>query len=53
MNVKIIDCYEVTEFNGNIQAILDAHDKILNTSGEREISDVFEGYEKQNLESIE
>ena len=27
--------------------ILDAHDKILNTSGEKEISEVFEGYEKQ------
>jgi len=46
-NVKIINFFEVTEFNHNIMEILDAHDKILNTSGEKEISEVFEGYEKQ------
>ena len=45
-NIKIINCYEITEFNYNITEILDEHDKILNTSGEREKQDVFEGYEK-------
>ena len=45
-NIKIINCYEITEFNYNITEILDEHDKILNTSGEREKEDVFEGYEK-------
>ena len=44
VNLKIIDCYEVTEFNVNMQEILHSHDKILNTSGEKEICDVFEGY---------
>ena len=47
-NIKIIDCYEVMEFNEEIQEILDEHDKILNTSGEKEINDIFEGYEKKN-----
>lgn len=42
--IKIIDCYEVSEFNINMQEILNSHDKILNTSGEKEICDVFEGY---------
>ena len=42
--IKIIDCFEVSEFNINMQEILNSHDKILNTSGEKEISDVFEGY---------
>ena len=37
--------FEVTEFNNNIVNILDGHDKILNTSGEREISEVFDGYQ--------
>ena len=37
----------MTEFNNNIVKILDAHDKVFNTSGEREISEVFEGYEKE------
>ena len=45
-NIKIINCYEITEFNYNITEILDEHDKILNTSGEKEKTEVFEGYEK-------
>lgn len=44
INIKIINCFEVGEFNNNIQEILDKHDKILNTSGEKEICEVFEGY---------
>lgn len=47
-SIKIINCYEVIEFNGNIQQILDEHDKILNTSGEKEITDVFTDYKKGN-----
>ena len=35
--IKIINCYEITEFNYNITAILDSHDKMINTSGEKEI----------------
>ena len=46
INIKIIDCYEVTEFNKNIEQILSNHNKILNTSGEREIEEIFEGYTK-------
>ena len=44
INIKIIDCYEVGEFNINMREILDKHNKILNTSGEKEICEVFEGY---------
>ena len=44
VNIKIVDCFEVSEFNVNMQEILHSHDKILNTSGEKEICDVFEGY---------
>lgn len=44
-SIKIIDFFEVTEFNNDIVNILDGHDKILNTCGEREISDVFDGYQ--------
>ncbi len=46
--IKIINFFEVTEFNHHIVEILNAHDRVLNTSGEREISDVFEGYKKVN-----
>lgn len=48
--VKIVNCYEVMEFNGSIQEILDEHDKILNTSGEKEIIEVFADYERSNNE---
>ena len=43
-NLKIINCYEVTEFNNNIVEILNSHNKVLNTSGERYIYEVFDGY---------
>lgn len=46
--LKIINFFEVTEFNHNMIEILNKHDKILNTSGEKEISEVFEGFEKDD-----
>jgi len=42
--IKIINCYEITEFNQNLQEILDKHDKILNTSGIHEIEEMYAGY---------
>ena len=54
LKIKIVNCYEVNEFNNNIQEILDKHDKILNTSGERKIEEIFEGYEKKmNIKIVE
>jgi hypothetical protein len=35
-NIKIIDCYNVNEYKNEISKILEKHDKILNTSGEKE-----------------
>lgn len=46
--IKIINCYEVTELDGDISVILDEHDKILNTSGEKEITEIFEDYQRNN-----
>ena len=43
-NINIINAYEVMEFNNNIAEILSKHNKILNTSGEKTIEEVFEGY---------
>ncbi len=50
--IKIINCYEIIEFNGSIQEILDNHSKVLNTSGEREINEIFSDYEKSNNKKI-
>ena len=45
--IKIINCYEVGEFNNNIKEILDLYDAIINTSGEHKIEEIFEGYSKK------
>lgn len=45
--ITIINCYDITKLDDDIKFILRTHDKILNTSGEKEISEVFEGYEKR------
>lgn len=45
--ITVVNCYEVMQFNQNIEEILRVHDKILNTSGEKEVEEVFEGYTKE------
>ena len=52
-NITINNCYEVIQFNANINEILDKHDKILNTSGEQEIEEIFAGYKKTSDISLE
>ncbi|MBP3255417.1 MAG: hypothetical protein J6M60_02875 [Clostridia bacterium] len=44
--IKIVNCFEITGLDGNISDILDEHDKVLNTSGERAIEEVFTDYVK-------
>lgn len=50
--IKIIDCYEVTQYNGSISKILDEHDKILNTAGEKEIEEIFPEYKNQENRKV-
>lgn len=47
--VTIINCYEVMQFNNNMEQILKEHDKVLNTSGQRDIEEIFEGYTKKEV----
>lgn len=49
LNIKIINCYEVSGFNKNIKDVLNEHDKILNTAGEKNIEDVFEDYKGKSV----
>lgn len=51
-NITIVNCFEVMQFNQNIEEILKEHDKILNTSGEKEIEEVFEGYQKEKMKGV-
>lgn len=46
--IKIINCYEITELSGDISEILDKHDKVFNTSGEKEIEEVFKDYVRED-----
>ena len=46
-NLILINCYNIVEFNKNIKEILDNTDKILNTSGEHEIEEIFPEYIKE------
>ena len=43
-NIKIINSYTVNDFNENIREILSKHDAMFNTSGEKQIEDVFKDY---------
>ena len=45
-NTKILNCYKVDKNNKNIKNLLINYDKILNTSGEKDIKEVFGEYKK-------
>ncbi len=47
VEIKIVSCYEIVEFNGSIQEILNSNDKMLNTSGEKEITEIFGDFERK------
>lgn len=44
--INIINCYEISEFNSNINKILDEHDFIINTSGIYPVEEMFESHKK-------
>ena len=47
INKILINCYDIIEFNKNIGSILENTDKILNTSGEHEIEEIFPEYVRE------
>lgn len=49
VKINIVNCFEVMDFNTDINYILDKHTKIINTSGEKNIEDVFEGYRPNSI----
>ena len=46
-DLVLINCYDIIEFNKNIGNILENTDKILNTSGEHEIEEIFPEYVRE------
>ncbi len=51
-NCTILNCYEVMQGSENLQKILDEHDKVVNTSGEKEAEEVFTGYTQKKYNKI-
>lgn len=47
-NVTIVNCYDVTEMEDNVQEILEQHDNIINTSGKHPIKEVFHFFDHSN-----
>ena len=42
--IKITNCYTVNDFKDNIREILNKHEAMFNTSGEKKIEEIFEDY---------
>ena len=40
-NIKITNCYNIKDFQENIKEILNNHEAIFNTSGEKKIEDIY------------
>ena len=47
--IVLINCFNIVEFNKNIIEILNNTDKILNTSGEHEIEEIFTEYVREKV----
>lgn len=48
----ILNCYDLEENSARIKEILDKHEKVVNTSGEKNPEDVFVGYTRNNENEI-
>ena len=47
--INVVNCYEVMQFNNNIENILKNHEKVINTAGEKDIHDFCEGFSKKEV----
>lgn len=48
----ILNCYEIMQGSEKLQEILDKHDKVVNTSGEKYKEEVFVGYMKKDYGKV-
>jgi len=51
-NCTILNCYEIVQESTKLENILDKHDKIVNTSGEKFAGEVFTGYTQKVYRKI-
>ena len=51
-NCVILNCFDMIQGSEHLQEILDYHDKIVNTSGEKNPSEIFTGYTQDEYKKI-
>ena len=51
-NCTILNCYEMMQGRQKLQEILDKHDKVVNTSGEKYKEEIFAGYVKKDYGKV-
>lgn len=51
-NCTILNCYEIMQGSSKLQKILDKHDKVVNTSGEKYKEEIFTGYVKKDYGKV-
>jgi len=49
--INIINCYDITKYK-EVTEILDKHDLVLNTSGIKNIEEVFMDYKKLDIKQV-
>ena len=49
IHINIINCYEVSEFNSNLNSILNENEYIINTSGEYPVEQMYESHKKKAI----
>lgn len=47
--INVVNCYEVMQFNNNIENILKNHQKVINTAGEKDIQDFCDGFSEKEV----
>ena len=45
---EILDCYEMMQGNEKLEQILDEHEKVVNTAGEKYPQEIFSGYKQKS-----
>lgn len=51
-NCTILNCYEMMQGSANLNSILDKHEMVVNTSGEKYPEEIFTGYTQKSYKKI-
>ena len=51
-NCEILNCYEIMQGSSKLHEILDMHEKVVNTSGEKNPEEIFTGYKRKVYKEV-